>query len=140
MPAVRPKNALTYFPDLQHTPWSSLSTPCLRVVWSKSPHPRTSLVSRYRVDCYRIGRSFPSDLKAGLCMSQHLFITYEASLLSSRKAGGETIPVISPFVGCAQYTPHIGYVTDSASCSPFVMIRLITLVIGVDVSHRVTDY
>lgn len=35
-------------------------------------------------------------------------VTAMASLFSSRKGGGETIPVISPFVGCAQYTPHIG--------------------------------
>ncbi|KAN0119101.1 hypothetical protein V8E52_004548 [Russula decolorans] len=35
-------------------------------------------------------------------------VTALASLSSSRKAGGETIPVISPFAGCAQYTPYIG--------------------------------
>ena len=68
-------------------------------------------------------------------MSQHFFIKVSLSL--SRKAGGETIPVISSFVGCAQYTPHIGYVADSARRSSFGMIRLITLVIGVDVSHKV---
>ncbi|KAI0272851.1 hypothetical protein BGY98DRAFT_153154 [Russula aff. rugulosa BPL654] len=36
------------------------------------------------------------------------FVTAVVSLFFDRKAGGETIPVISPFGGCAQYTPDIG--------------------------------
>ena len=64
----------------------------------------------------------------------------KVSLSLSRKAGGETIPVISPFIGCSQYTPHIGYVADSAGCPSFGTIRLITLAIGVDVSHGVIYY
>ncbi|KAI0272847.1 hypothetical protein BGY98DRAFT_152855 [Russula aff. rugulosa BPL654] len=36
------------------------------------------------------------------------FVTAFVSLFLDRKAGDETIPVISPFGGCAQYTPMTG--------------------------------
>ncbi len=67
-------------------------------------------------------------------LPQHLLLSIKATLVSSRKLGGETIPVISSFVGCAQYTPHIGYVPDPA-CDFSSMIRLIILVLAVDVSQ-----
>jgi hypothetical protein len=73
-----------HFPDLQRTPWSPLPTPGLRAVWLESLHSKTSPFSRHGVDCDDIGRSFPSDLKVAVCMSQHTF------------------------GGCAQYTPHMG--------------------------------
>jgi len=82
---------------------------------------------------------FPLTLRLMYACLNVFLLPIKASLFSSRKAGGETIPVISSFVGCAQYTPHIGYVADSVCYSTFGMIQLITLVIGVDVSHRVTD-
>ena len=55
----------------------------------------------------------------------------------TRNTGGATIGLVSPFGGCVQYTPHIGYVADPASSS---ILRQITPAIEVDVSHRVTDY
>jgi hypothetical protein len=61
----------------------------------------------------------------------------KAALFSSRHSGGETIPVISSFAGCAQFTPRIGYVANPTCDSAPGMIRLITLVLGVDVSHKV---
>src|SRR6266403_2796554 len=66
-----------------------------------------------------------------------LLLPIKTSLLLSRNSGGETIPVISSFVGCAQYTPHNGYVADHTCGSSSGTIRLITLVLGVDVSPRV---
>jgi hypothetical protein len=61
----------------------------------------------------------------------------KAALSLSRRSGGETIPVISSLAGCAQFTPHIGYVTElTCDLSPG-MIRLVVLVLGVDVSHRI---
>jgi hypothetical protein len=85
-----------------------------------------------------VGR-LPLTLRLAYAWINIFLLPIKASLFSSRKSGGETIPVISPFVGCAQYTPHIGCVADSACC-PSCKIRLITFAIGVDVSHRVTDY
>jgi hypothetical protein len=85
-------------------------------------------------------RRLPLTLGSAYACLNIFLLPIKATIFSSRKAGGETIPVISPFVGCAQYTPHIGYVADSACCSSFGMIRLITLIVGVDVSHRVTYY
>jgi hypothetical protein len=38
----------------------------------------------------------------------------KVSLSLDRAAGDETIPIISPFGGCAQYTPDAGYVGDPA--------------------------
>ena len=131
-----------HFPDLQHTPWSPLSTPCLCVVWPKPPHPRTSPVSRYRVDCYCIGRSgrFPLTLRLVYACPNIFLLSIKVSLFLAHNAGGKTIPVVSTFGGCAQYTPYMGYVADPACDSSPSMIRLINLVIGVNVSHRVTDY
>ncbi len=83
---------------------------------------------------------FPLTLRLLSACLNIFLLPAKASLFSSRKAGGETIPVISPFVGCGQYTPHIGYVADSACRLLSVVIRLITLAIGVDVSLRVTDH
>jgi hypothetical protein len=68
------------------------------------------------------------------------FYYIKAALFSSRHSGGETIPIVSSFAGCAQYTPPIGYVADPACGSSPGMIRLVTLVSGVDVSQRVAYY
>ena len=61
-------------------------------------------------------------------------------LIVVRNAGGEMIPIVSTFGGCAQYTPPMGYVADLACDSSSSTIRLITSVIEVNVSHTVTDY
>ncbi len=45
-------------------------------------------------------------------MPVHFFLSIKVSLFLARKAGGESIPVISPIGGCVQYTPHLGYVAD----------------------------
>ena len=42
--------------------------------------------------------------------SNIILLSFKVSLFLDRKAGDETIPVISPFGGCAQYTPMTGYV------------------------------
>jgi hypothetical protein len=69
---------------------------------------------------------------------QGLKTPMKAALFSSRHAGGETIPVISKFAGCAQFTPHVGFVTNPVLFPlPYNMTGL---VLGVDVSHRVTCY
>ena len=66
-------------------------------------------------------------------------ISVKVSLFLARKAGDEAIPLeeFPPIGGCHQYIPYSGYAADPACDSPYSMIRLITLVIGVDVSHRV---
>jgi len=133
---VRPKNALTISLTYNKAPWSPLPTPRLRAVWPKSAHSGVSSVSRYGVDSYLIGRSFPFDLDA----CPIFLLSIKVLLFKNRNAGGETIPVESTFGGCSHYTPHMGYVADPACDSSSSMIRLITLVIEVGVSHRVTDY
>ena len=67
-----------------------------------------------------------------------LLLPMKAALFSSRHAGGETIPVISRFAGCAQFTPHVGYVTNPVSF--LTWYNKTGFVLGVDVSHRVTYY
>jgi hypothetical protein len=73
-------------------------------------------------------------------MSQHFLLSIKALFFADRNAGGETI-LVQPttFGGCAQYTPHVGYVADRCDPSPSIK-RLILPVLGVDVSHRITDY
>jgi hypothetical protein len=39
-------------------------------------------------------------------------LSIKVLLFLNRNAGGEQIPVINAFGGCAQYTPHVGYVAD----------------------------
>ena len=41
-----------------------------------------------------------------------LTIFLKAALLASSRVGGETLPVISSFAGCSQFTPTVGYVAD----------------------------
>ena len=119
-----------HFPGLQYTPWSPLSSPCLRVVWPKSPHSRTSPSPQHGVDIHFIGRWLPFDL---VYESLNFFkLSIKLSLLLIRNAGGQTMAIVSPFGGCAQYTSQIGYVANPSSSS---MTRQITL-IGVDVSYR----
>jgi len=85
---------------------------------------------------------FPLTLRLAYAFLNIFSIIYQMSLFLIRKAGG-VILIVSTFGGCAQYTPHIVYVPvadpawDDESSS---MIRLITLAIGADVSHRVTNY
>jgi hypothetical protein len=82
---------------------------------------------------------FPLTFRLVYACSNIILSSAKVSLfLVDRKIGDETIPVISPFGGCAQYTPDIGYVANLVCDSPSSMIRLITLVTEVDVSHRVT--
>ena len=138
---VRPNNDLTnsLAYDIHHG--SPLPTPRLRAVWPKSLHSGASPFSRYGVVCYCIRRSFHSELKAWrIHVPTLLLLSVKVSLFLDREAGDETIPVISPFGGCAQYTPYAGYVPDPACDLSSSMIRLITLVIEVDVCHRVTDH
>ena len=66
-------------------------------------------------------------------------LSIKMSLIIIRKTGDETVQIVSPFGGCAQYTSRIGYVADPVSALPSGMTQLITLVVGVYVSDNVTD-
>ena len=69
-----------------------------------------------------------------------LSIKVSLYLIRNAGAGVKSIQVISTFGGCAQYTPRIWYVAEPACDSSSSMIRLITLVIEVNVSHKIAVY
>ena len=48
------------------------------------------------------------DIKSLCPHISHPFLQ-KANMFASRHTGGETLPVLSPFLGCSQFTPAHGY-------------------------------
>ena len=83
---------------------------------------------------------FPLTLGSVHACPNIVLSSIKVSFIIARKTGNETIKIVSPFGGCAQYMLHTGYVADPACALPSSMTRLTTFVAGVYVSDRLTDY
>ena len=95
MPAVRPKDALSHFPDL-HIHHEALCLLRVYALYGRSRHILGLLLflGTGSIITALVGR-FPLILRLVYACLNIFSLPIKASLFSSRKAGGETIPVIS---------------------------------------------
>jgi hypothetical protein len=136
MLAVRPNNDLADSDSLAHDIHHAVI--CLLRVYALSGRSRRILgllllFATGSIVTALVGR-FPRLVYA---CPDILLLSIKVPLVLLQNTGGGTIAFELAFGGCAQYTPQIGYVADPACDPSSSMIRLITLVIGVDVSYRV---